>query len=80
MENQKEPSPIAVAWEWAKAYHGKFYAAVVLAALGVAGTMLSYACIAVLIRLIAEGSELSKCLPGCILLVTGYLVRSICSA
>ena len=80
MENQKEPSPIAVAWGWAKAYHGKFYAAVVLAALGVAGTMLSYACIAVLIRLIAEGSELSKCLPGCILLVTGYLVRSICSA
>ena len=28
MKSNKEPSPIAVVWEWAGAYHAKFYAAV----------------------------------------------------
>lgn len=34
MKSNKEPSPIAVVWEWAGAYHAKFYAAVLLAVLG----------------------------------------------
>lgn len=54
MKSNKEPSPIAVVWEWAGAYHAKFYAAVLLAVLGVAGTMLSYFSIAQIIRLLLE--------------------------
>lgn len=40
MEKKKEPSPISVVWGWAEKYHSKFYGSVVLAVLGVAGTML----------------------------------------
>ena len=36
---KKEPSPISVVWGWAEKYHSKFYGSVVLAVLGVAGTM-----------------------------------------
>ena len=39
---KKEPSPISVVWGWAEKYHSKFYGSVVLAVLGVAGTMLAY--------------------------------------
>ena len=39
MEKKKEPSPISVVWGWAEKYHSKFYGSVVLAVLGVAGTM-----------------------------------------
>ena len=39
---KKEPSPISVVWGWAEKYHSKFYGSVVLAVLGVAGTMLAF--------------------------------------
>ena len=42
MEKKKEPSPISVVWGWAEKYHSKFYGSVVLAVLGVAGTMAAY--------------------------------------
>ena len=36
MEKKKEPSPLAIVWGWADKYHGKLYASVALAVLGVA--------------------------------------------
>ena len=51
MEKKKEPSPISVVWGWAEKYHSKFYGSVVLAVLGVAGTMLAYFSIAAMIRI-----------------------------
>ena len=80
MKSNKEPSPIAVVWEWAGAYHAKFYAAVLLAVLGVAGTMLSYFSIAQIIRLLLEEQSMSLCWKWCIALAGGYLVKSVCSS
>ena len=36
MEQEKKRSPYQLLWEWAGAYHGSFYAAVIFAVLGVA--------------------------------------------
>ena len=80
MKSNKEPSPIAVVWEWAGAYHAKFYGAVLLAVLGVAGTMLSYFSIAQIIRLLLEEQSMSLCWKWCIALAVGYLVKSVCSS
>ncbi len=80
MKSNKEPSPIAVVWQWAGAYHAKFYGAVLLAVLGVAGTMLSYFSIAQIIRLLLEEQSMSLCWKWCIALVGGYLVKSVCSS
>ncbi len=79
MKKEKEPSPIAVVWGWGEKYHAKFYGAIVLAVLGVAGTMLSYVCIAAMIRLLLTGGTLQACLPWCGGMLGGYLVKSICS-
>ena len=54
MEKKKEPSPISVVWGWAEKYHSKFYGSVVLAVLGVAGTMAAYFSIAAMIRILLE--------------------------
>ena len=35
MEQEKKRSPYQMLWEWARAYHGSFYAAVIFAVLGV---------------------------------------------
>lgn len=80
MKSNKEPSPIAVVWQWAEAYHAKFYGAVLLAVLGVAGTMLSYFSIAQIIRLLLEEQSMSLCWKWCIALAVGYLVKSVCSS
>lgn len=80
MKSNKEPSPIAVVWQWAGAYHAKFYGAVLLAVLGVAGTMLSYFSIAQIIRLLLEEQSMSLCWKWCIALAVGYLVKSVCSS
>ena len=62
---KKEPSPISVVWGWAEKYHSKFYGSVVLAVLGVAGTMLAYFSIAAMIRILLENGDFSQCLPWC---------------
>lgn len=80
MKSNKEPSPIAVVWQWAEAYHAKFYGAVLLAVLGVAGTMLSYFSIAQIIRMLLEEQSMSLCWKWCIALAVGYLVKSVCSS
>ena len=77
MEKKKEPSPISVVWGWAEKYHSKFYGSVVLAVLGVAGTMAAYFSIAAMIRILLENGDFSQCLPWCGLLLIGYLVKSV---
>lgn len=71
MEKKKEPSPISVVWGWAEKYHSKFYGSVVLAVLGVAGTMLAYFSIAAMIRILLENRDFSQCLPWCGFLLIG---------
>lgn len=80
MNKEKEASPLGIVWGWSKKYHGKFYGSVVLAVLGVAGTMLSYICIANIIRLLLSRAELHASIPWCIWMLVGYLIRSVCSA
>ena len=80
MEKKKEPSPISVVWGWAEKYHSKFYGSVVLAVLGVAGTMAAYFSIAAMIRILLENGDFSQCLPWCGLLLSSYLVKSMGSA
>ena len=77
MEKKKEPSPISVVWGWAEKYHSKFYGSVVLAVLGVAGTMAAYFSIAAMIRILLENGDFSQCLPWCGLLLIDYLVKSV---
>ena len=77
MEKKKEPSPISVVWGWAEKYHSKFYGSVVLAVLGVAGTMAAYFSIAAMIRILLENGDFSQCLPWCGLLLSSYLVKSV---
>lgn len=79
MEKKKEPSPLAIVWGWADKYHGKLYASVALAVLGVAGTMLLYVCIAAMIRILLEQGSLGQCLPWCAWMLAGYLIKSLCS-
>lgn len=79
MEKEKNSSPMRTLWGWAGAYHGRFYAAVVLAVLGVAGTMLAYFCVAAIIRLLLSGCGLRECLPWCGLMLAGYAVKAALS-
>ena len=65
MKNEKEPSPFAVLWGWAKGYHAAFAGAVVLAVLGVACGMGPYFCVAAILRLLLNGGSLSECLLWC---------------
>ena len=49
MDKRKGPSPLSIVWQWAKEEHKEFYAAIVLAVIGVAGTMTAYFGMAALI-------------------------------
>lgn len=80
MKNKKEPSPFAKLWGWAKAYHRGLCGSVVLAVIGVAGTMLAYLCVAAIIRLLLSGSGLRECLPWCGLMLGGYLIKAVFSS
>lgn len=60
MDKKKEPSPLSIVWQWAKEEHKEFYAAIVLAVIGVAGTMTAYFGMAALIRLLLAGGGFSK--------------------
>ena len=79
MEQKKEPSPFGLLWGWAGKYHGGFYAAVIMAVLGVAGTMFSYVSLAAIIRNVLEGNGMKTCIPWIIGIGAGYLVKSLCS-
>ena len=76
MGKKKKSSAFGTLWGWAGAYHGRFYAAVVLAVLGVAGTMLAYFSVAAIIRLLLKGGGLRECLPWCGLMLAGYTVKA----
>lgn len=80
MEKKREPSPFAKLWGWAKAYHGGFCGSVVLAIIGVAGTMLAYLCVAAVIRLLLSGRGLRECLPWCGLMLAGYAGKAVFSS
>ena len=60
MDKKKGPSPLSIVWQWAKEEHKEFYAAIVLAVIGVAGTMTAYFGMAALIRLLLAGGGFSE--------------------
>ena len=80
METNKKPSPFAVLWSWAGPYHGGFYAAVVLAVLGVACQMAAYLCVAAMLRLLLAGGGLAECLPWCGWMLCAYLGKAVLAA
>ncbi|MFT3984956.1 MAG: ABC transporter ATP-binding protein [Lachnospiraceae bacterium] len=80
MEEKKNTSPFSKLWGWAKLYQKGFYGSVLLAVIGVAGTMLAYLCVAAIIRLLLAGDSLQKCLPWCGLMLVGYLVKAVFSS
>lgn len=79
MDQKKEPSPVAILWKWAEKYHGGFYIAVLMAVLGVAGTMFAYVSVAQIIRVLIEQKELKACIPWILGVAAGYVVKAVCS-
>ena len=80
MEQEKKRSPYQLLWEWAGAYHGSFYAAVIFAVLGVACSMIPYFCAAGIIRLLLEGcKEINELLPSFGGMLGGYAGKVIFS-
>ena len=80
MEQEKKRSPYQLLWEWAGAYHGSFYAAVIFAVLGVACSMIPYFCAAGIIRLLLEGcKEINEWLPYFGGMLGGYAGKVIFS-
>lgn len=79
-EKKKEPSPFSILWGWAGKYHKGFFTSVALAVLGVAGNMMAYVCIAVMIQILLKGGGLEGCIPWCLLMLLGYVGKSVCSA
>jgi len=76
---RKTSSPFGVLWRWAYDYHGGFISSVILAVLGVAGSILAYGCIAAIIRLLLAHGDLKACLPWCGVMLAGYGAKSIFS-
>ena len=80
MEQEKKRSPYQLLWEWAGAYHGSFYAAVIFAVLGAACSMILYFCAAGIIRLLLEGcKEINELLPYFGGMLSGYAGKVIFS-
>ena len=80
MEQEKKRSPYQMLWEWARAYHGSFYAAVIFAVLGVVCSMIPYFCAAGIIKLLLEGcEEIEKLLPYFGGMLGGYAGKVIFS-
>ena len=80
MEQEKKRSPYQLLWEWAGAYHGSFYAAVIFAVVGVACSMIPYFCAAGIIRLLLEGcKEINELLPYFGGMLGGYAGKVIFS-
>ena len=80
MEQEKKRSPYQMLWEWARAYHGSFYATVIFAVLGVVCSMIPYFCAAGIIKLLLEGcEEIEKLLPYFGGMLGGYAGKVIFS-
>ena len=80
MDKKKEPSPLSIVSQWAKEEHKEFYAAIVLAVIGVAGTMTAYFGMAALIRLLLAGGGFSEGVRYLGVILAGYVIKAICSA
>ena len=78
-ENRKKESPFQILWGWAKDYHGGFILAIVLAILGVGGSMLAYISIAVMLRILLNGGTGSECLFWLGMMAAGYVAKSVFS-
>ena len=80
MDKKKGPLPLSIVWQWAKEEHKEFYAAIVLAVIGVAGTMTAYFGMAALIRLLLAGGGFSEGVRYLGVILAGYVIKAICSA
>ncbi|MGL6200672.1 MAG: ABC transporter ATP-binding protein [Lachnospiraceae bacterium] len=54
---EKKDSPIQTIWKWAKPYHGKFIASMLLAVFGVACQMVPYFCVARIAAMMLKGNQ-----------------------
>lgn len=79
MEETKKQSVYAKLWGWADGSHGGFYGAILLAVLGVAGSMTAYFGIAKMMELLLLGEGLKACLPWCGVVLAGYAAKSLFS-
>lgn len=79
MEETKKQSVYAKLWGWAEGCHGGFYGSVLLAVLGVAGSMAAYFSIAKMMELLLKGGGLTECLPWCGIMLAGYVGKSLLS-
>lgn len=79
MNDKKKQSPFSLLWKWAEAHHSRFYGSVILAVLGVGGSMAAYFCIAAMIRLLLSGKGLQECIPWCAGMLVSYVWKSIFS-
>lgn len=78
-EGVSKSSPFALLWNWAEEYHNGFYAAVIFAVLGVAGSMLAYFSITMMIRILFEGGGLQECSIWCGWMFAAYIIKSVCA-
>ena len=78
-ENSKKESPFHILWGWAKDYHSGFICSVVLAMLGVAGSMTAYVSIAAMLRILLRGEALGRCLFWCGVMAAGYVAKAVFS-
>lgn len=79
MEETKKQSVYAKLWGWAEGYHGGFYGSVLLAVLGVAGSMTAYFGIAKMMELLLQGEGMKQCLPWCGVMLAGYAGKALFS-
>lgn len=74
MNEEKKDSAIKILWGWAKPYHGKFIASIILAILGVVCHMIPYFCaVDIATKIINKEKTLSSYLTVCIVVFLGYL-------
>lgn len=74
MNEEKKDSAIKILWGWAKPYHGKFIASIILAILGVVCHMIPYFCaVDIATKIISKEKTLSSYLTVCIVVFLSYL-------
>ncbi|MBU3184298.1 ABC transporter ATP-binding protein [Clostridium estertheticum] len=74
MNEQKKDSAIKILWGWAKPYHGKFIASIILAILGVICHMIPYFCaVNIATKIINKEKTLSSYLTVCVVVFLGYI-------
>ncbi|OOM74877.1 heterocyst differentiation ATP-binding protein HepA [Clostridium puniceum] len=74
MNEQKKDSAIKILWGWAKPYHGKFIASIILAILGVICHMIPYFCaVNIATKIINKEKRLYSYLIVCVVVFLGYV-------